>query len=422
MKDIYRTTAILVLSSGIALALATGVVTLQDISTIWAIVWNATFTAIALMIVGLILDAAGFFQWLALQMAHWGMGRGRLLFLLTVLLGALVTAVLTNNGAALIWTPTVMEMLLMLGFPLRGTLAFVFGSGFIVGAASLPLPTSNLLNLLSADYFHISFLRYVMVMLPVSFVAIATSLGVLWFYFDRYIPSTYKLDRLPPPVQAIRDPLVCQWSFAILGLLLIGYFVAPALSLPISSIAAMGALVMVALAGRWFHRDAIPVIEVRKVLREAPWQVILLTLGMYLLVIGLRNTDLTVLLSQHLRVLSAWGLTLAATGTGFLATVLSSVMNDLPTVLINALAIQDSTGLDPAVREVMVYANAIGCNVGGKIAPLGSLSTLLLLEVLARKGLQIGWVQYVRIALVLTIPVLFVSLLSLVIWLPWLIT
>jgi arsenical pump membrane protein len=178
---------------------------------------------------------------------------------------------------------------------------------------------------------------------------------------------------------------------------------------------------MLALAGRWFHKDAISVISISKVLREAPWQIILFSLGMYLVVIGLRNAGMTRIISHELEQLSGWGLTLAATGTGFLATLLSSVMNNLPSVLINALAIQDTKGLDPAIREVMVYANVIGCNIGAKITPIGSLSTLLWLDVLARKGVRISWVQYVRIALALTIPILFLSLLSLAIWLPWLI-
>jgi arsenical pump membrane protein len=101
--------------------------------------------------------------------------------------------------------------------------------------------------------------------------------------------------------------------------------------------------------------------------------------------------------------------------------MLSGVINNLPTVLINALAIPPVNAIDPAVREVMVYANIIGCNIGAKITPIGSLSTLLWLNVLARKGLHISWGQYVRISLFLTIPVLFASLLSLAIWLPWLI-
>ncbi len=406
---------------GALLALATGVVTLQDVATIWALVWNPTLTTIALVMISLILDAAGFFRWLALWLAHAGLGRGRVLFTLVAILGALITALLTNIATVLIWTPAVMDLLRVLGFSRQATLAFVLAIGFIADATSLPLPVSNLVNLISTDYFHSSVLRYMLVMIPVNFVAIATGISVLWFYFDRYIPRTYSLAPMPPPDSIIRDPLVCQWSFAVLALLLTGYFLAQPLGIPVSLIAALGALVMLPLAGRWVSRKDSAVNPIDKVWREAPWQVILFSLGMYVIVFGLCNTDLTPLLSQLLQQLSGWGLTQVAMGTGLLATLLSGLSNNLAAVLINALGIHDVFGINSAVREVMVYGNVIGCNIGAKITPIGSISTLLWLDILARKGQPMSWGEYVRIAPILTIPVLFVSLLSLAIWLPWLI-
>jgi arsenical pump membrane protein len=406
---------------GALLTLATGVVSWEQVPIVWEIVWNATLTLVALLVISLILDEAGFFRWSAFLLARGGFGRGRLLFSLVVLLGASVTALLASDVTTLIWTPAVIEMLLLLGFGPKAILAFAFAIGFIADATSLPLPSSSFVNIILTDYLNISFSRYVMVMVPIYFVAIATSLGVVWFYFDRYIPPTYDPIDLPSPHRVIRDPLVCQWSLPILGLLLVGYFFAASLGLPVSFVAVSGVLVLLALAGRWFHKDAIAMIDIRQVLREVPWQAILFGLGMYFVVFGLLDTGIASLLSQGLSQLAVWGLTACAVCTGLLAMLLSGVATNLAAVLINAVAIQDVTGIDPAIREVMVYANAIGCNIGAKITPLGSLSTLLWFNVLARKKLRISWGQYVRIAIALTIPVLFVTLLTLVIWLPWLI-
>ncbi len=406
--------------AGVILALNLGIVTLEEISTVWSTVWNATFTLIALIIIALILEEAGFFRLLALQAVRWGLGRGRLLFTLMLLIGAGVATLFTNIGAALIWTSTVVEMLLLLSFSSRAILAFVFATGLLADATSLLLPVSNSVNLISTDYFNISFFRYLLVMVPVSFAAIATSLGVLWFFFDPYIPTNYKVTDLPSSQQVIRDPLVCKWSFVILGLLLIGYLIAQALDIPVCLIAAIAALSLLALAGRWFHNTP-AIIPINQVGQEVPWPAILLSLAMCLVVIDLSNAGMIQLLSQLLQDLANWGLTLTATGTALIATMLSSGMNNLPTVLINAQAIQGTTGLDPTIQEVMVYANLIGCNLGAKISPIGSLSTLIWLNILASKGLNFGWVQYTRMAIILIIPVLFISLLSLAMWLPWLI-
>ena len=393
-------------SIGAVLALGTGVIHIADIPVVWNIVWNATAAFIAVIIISLLLDESGFFEWAALHVSRWGNGRGRLLFTWIVLLGAAVAALFANDGAALILTPIVIAMLLALGFSQGTTLAFVMAAGFIADTASLPLIVSNLVNIVSADFFGLGFTQYASVMIPVDAAAIAATLIMLHLFFRRDIPATYDVSLLKTPASAIKDPATFRAGWIVLLLLLVGFFVLEPLGIPVSAIAAAGAAVLFVVAKRGHA------INTGKVLRGAPWQIVIFSLGMYLVVYGLRNAGLTEYLSGVLNLLADKGLWAATFGTGFLTAFLSSVMNNMPTVLIGALSIDGSTATG-VVKEAMIYANVIGCDLGPKITPIGSLATLLWLHVLAQKNIKITWGYYFRTGIVMTVPVLFVTLAAL---------
>ena len=393
-------------SIGAVLALGTGVIHIADIPVVWNIVWNATAAFIAVIIISLLLDESGFFEWAALHVSRWGNGRGRLLFTWIVLLGAAVAALFANDGAALILTPIVIAMLLALGFSQGTTLAFVMAAGFIADTASLPLIVSNLVNIVSADFFGLGFTQYASVMIPVDAAAIAATLIMLHLFFRRDIPATYDVSLLKTPASAIKDAATFRAGWIVLLLLLVGFFVLEPLGIPVSAIAAAGAAVLFIVAKRGHG------INTGKVLRSAPWQIVIFSLGMYLVVYGLRNAGLTEYLSGVLNLLAEKGLWAATFGTGFLTAFLSSVMNNMPTVLIGALSIDGSTATG-VVKEAMIYANVIGCDLGPKITPIGSLATLLWLHVLAQKNIKITWGYYFRTGIVMTVPVLFVTLAAL---------
>ena len=391
---------------GAALALAAGVVHLGDVPIVWQIVWNATATFVAVIIISLLLDEAGFFEWAALHVARWGNGHGRLLFALMVLLGAAVAALFANDGAALILTPIVVAMLLALGFSPQATLAFVMASGFIADTASLPLMVSNLVNIVSANFFRIGFNDYAMIMVPVDIAAIAISLFMLLLYFRKSLPDRYDLAQLERPITAIRDVATFRAGWIVLILLLIGFFGLEPLGVPVSAVAAVAALLLLGVAAHGH------VIGTRRVLRNAPWQIVVFSLGMYLVVYGLRNAGLTARIAVILDIFARGGVWGAAIGTGFLTAFLSSIMNNMPTVMIGALSIDATIATGP-VKTAMIYANVIGSDLGPKITPIGSLATLLWLHVLARKGINITWGYYFKVGIVLTIPALLFTLAAL---------
>jgi len=389
---------------GAIVALIIGVVSFQDVITVIDIVWDATLAFIGIIILSMVLDEIGFFEWAAIKMAKLSGGSGNKMFVYILLLGALVAAFFANDGAALILTPILLAKMKYLKMKPLAIFAFLMAGGFIGDAASNPLVISNLTNIVTAGYFDIGFMEYAKNMFLPNLLSIIASIAILWVYFRKDIPLIVDVSLLPEPSTVIKDMAMFKLSWFFLALLMVGYLVGDHYDLPISVFALGGALVFLAIANH--HKAVKPM----KTIKEAPWQVVWFSIGLYVVVYGLKNAGLTDVIASWIEALSYQGEVVAVIGTGFLSGFISSVMNNMPTIMIMDIAI-DKVGY--AGNEALVYANILGANLGPKMTPIGSLATLLWLHVLAQKGVKIGWGEYMKVGLVITPPVLLVALLGL---------
>ncbi|KAB7885898.1 arsenic transporter [Poseidonibacter ostreae] len=397
-KDLQiGTTAVI----GAIVALVLGVVSFSDVLIVTDIVWDATLSFIGIIILSMVLDEIGFFEWCALKMAKFSNGSGKKMFIYSILLGAFVSALFANDGAALILTPILLAKMRILKLNMKSIIAFLLAGGFISDSASLPLVFSNLTNIVTANYFDIGFSEYISNMLIPYIVSVFISIVFLWILLRKDIPKTVDISLLKEPSSVIKNHTLFKLSWAFLALLIVGYFIGDAYDLPVAVFALGGGVIFLIIATMF------KTVEPVRIIKEAPWQVVWFSIGLYIVVYGLKNAGLTDYLALILQDLSTRSDTVAIVGTGFIAAFLSAIMNNMPTVMIMDIALQDIP------NQALAYANIIGCNLGPKMTPFGSLATLLWLHVLAKKGVNISFAQYSKFGLIITPPVLLVVLLSL---------
>jgi len=391
------TTAII----GAVVALALGVVSFHDVGTVTNIVWDATLAFIGIIILSMVLDEIGFFEWCAIKMAKLSKGNGHLMFVYALILGSFVSALFANDGAALILTPILLAKMRLLKLNAKTILAFLLAGGFISDSASLPFVFSNLTNIVTANYFNIGFLEYIQNMFIPYLVSTFISIVVLWLFLRNDIPKKIDINLLSDENDVLKNKTLFKFSWFFLALLLGGYFIGDYYDLPISIFALGGGLFFLAISA------SLKVVDTKEIIKNAPWQVVWFSIGLYIVVYGLKNAGLTDYLAIVLKDLASRGDTLAIVGTGFISAFLSAIMNNMPTIMIMDIALQD------VGNSALAYANIIGCNLGPKMTPFGSLATLLWLHVLAQKGVKIGFWEYSKFGLMVTPPVLLVVLLSL---------
>lgn len=393
-------------SLGAALCVGFGFVSLSDVAFVWGMVWDSTFSLVGLIIFALSLEKLGFFEVLAHYTLRLSTHRQTLhlqtwkFFVFIGVLASVLATFFSNDGAILILTPLIIALLTHIEnvkFSRSPLIIFLLFVGFMSDFASNTFIFSNLTNIITADFFTITFIDFALAMaLPQLFVILAT-LVLFWILFTRKLPKTLEFK---VHTQALPKPSITLFCFALITLLLFGIIGGEKFGIALC-VFTLGVAFLSTLCGILTHKIAL-----KQMLKLAPLGIVAFSLGLFIVVFGLNNMGLVGLLAKGLKHCDTLPLFAQIFSVGISSSLGSSVINNLPMVMLGDLALKDSS-------NALIFAHLLGCNVGAKLTPIGSLATLLWLFSLKRYGISISFLQYMLVALLIVPFVLFFGLLGL---------
>src|SRR5213083_2682171 len=344
-----------------------------------AIDFDVLVFLLGLMLIVGYLEVGRFFEWTAEWILQRALSPARLM-LAVVVGGGLLSALFVNDTICLVVTPV---LLAALG-PLRvRPTPYLIGLAMGANAGSVISVTGNPQNMLVGIWSGTSFGGFLVRMLPVAVGGLVLTYGYLRWAFRAELREPFREPLETVPV-AVDRPLVTK------GVLVFGAACAAWLAggpLPLVAITA-GAL-MVAVA----QRDPAYAID------RVEWSLLLFFASLFVVMRGLDQTGAVAWIDDHaLRLVqggSPWRATMVVSGV---MTTLSNLISNVPAVILWRNTVPTLPHPDLMWRVI-----AMSSTFAGNLLLIGSMANLIVAERAETRGVRIGFGEYARIGVLVTL-------------------
>jgi arsenical pump membrane protein len=407
---------------GAIFVLLSGSVSMSDLVLITETISGAAITITATIVMAIVLESFGFFNWVAEKLAEKARGSGIRLFWYVNLLCFLMTLFFNNDGSILITTPILVMLLNNLGLKNHQKIPYLLSGGLVATASSAPIGVSNIVNLIALKIVHMSLYLHTAMMFVPATLGLLFLVFLLYLRFKKVLPKT-----IPTKVSGLTltsyHPLkpgpkyssgkeqsrfmrnVLLFVFAVR----ISLFVASYIGIPVSIMAVIGSLVL--LVWRWVYLKIPPVDMIKK----TPWYILVFAFSMYVIIYGLNNIGLTDWLIGFMRPMVSGSLLHASVTMGTLLSILSNIFNNHPALMVGTLTLTHM-GLDMLTLKVSYLANVIGSDMGSLLLPMGTLATLMWMHIIRKGKVKFSWWDYVKVTAVVIPPATLFTLVVLYYW------
>jgi arsenical pump membrane protein len=355
--------------------------------------WNTFLFFLGMMGISALAEAAGLFDWLAVQAARFAGKSAARLFLNVFLLGSLISMILSNDATALILTPVVYVLVTKLRLPV---LPFLFACTFIADTASFLLPISNPINIIILSHLPLDLFTFLRLLLLPSLVVIVMNVGMFFLLYRRQLKGHFDITRLPSAEQATKHQAYFRYTCGVLAAVAIAYVIASAMQFPLSLVAMTGAVLLLIGALFWKRTTLL------QTGKRISWSIFGFIAGMFIVVRSIENTGLTTMFGNWLRQLSggtSFGAVMVGTAGAALGT---NLINNVPMAVVMTSALGSIQHAPPAIQHGFIAATMFGCDLGPNLTTVGSLATVLWLLILRQRNIDVSGLDYFKVGVVVT--------------------
>ncbi len=345
---------------------------------------NTILLLLGMMIIIATLQLDGFFTLLARQTVDWSKTRSRLLVLITLVTG-LASAFLVNDAVVLMFTPVIIQICRSLRLnPIPYLVAEILASNI----GSVMTITGNPQNMLIGLSSGISYASFLLHLVPISAIGLVLTILVIKRIYKTEFQNKERL--VIPPHEPFKPGKILR-SGLIFLLVVIGFFVGKQIHFSIPLIAITGAALILLLGE----------VKPSDVIRKVDW-VLLLFFGALFIVVGAveKSGLLKPLLEGNL-------LQANAGGVGFvhgLSLVLSQVVSNVPFVVLMLPM------LKVAASQLLWLSLASASTLAGNATIIGAMANLIVIESASKDGIKIGFLEFLKAGLVVTMLTLPLSM------------
>lgn len=358
--------------------------------------WDTLGLLLGLMLLAALLNSLGVFTWAAIKIARFARGSPVWLFLLLSLLTFALSAFINSITVMVVMATITLEIARALGRDPIPLLLVEISASNAGGAATF---VGDPPNVILGTYFGLGFNSFIEEAAPMAIAALVVTLVLFWFVSRKALAKTSTPEAQPstlPPLPTLNGPKTAAavGAFAVtLALLIVNDLIPPS----VGEIGLIGAALALLVAGR---DGAAPLVK------AVDWNTLTFFLFLFLLVGSLEATGIIGSLAGGLGALGGTNAFLMASLLLWVLGLLSSVIDNVPLAAAAAPLIQSLHQTRGLPVSTLIFATAVGTDVGGNGTPIGASANVVGLAVAQRAGVAVSWRTYVTRAF----PIMLASL------------